>query len=52
MVTENLLQTILDPDTREAKRKRKEKEKGNYCPYSGAVGGRGKEKETIVRTAE
>ena len=42
---------ILDADTR-GKRPEKKKEKENYRPYSRAVGGGEKEKETIVRTAE
>lgn len=51
MVTENLLQNILDADT-SGKRLEKKKEKENYCPYSGAVGGGEKKKKTIVHTAE
>jgi hypothetical protein len=51
MVTENLLQNILDPDTR-GKRNGKEKDKVNYCPNSGAVSGGENEEETSVRRAE
>jgi hypothetical protein len=52
MVTENLLQNILDADTSGKRLEKKKKEKENYCPYSRVVGGGEKEKETIVRTAE
>jgi hypothetical protein len=48
MVTENLLQNILDTDT-SGKRPPEKKEKENYRPYSGAVGGGKKERKRNYR---
>jgi hypothetical protein len=43
MLTENLIQNILDTDTSGKLPERGE----NYCPYSGAVGGGEREKKKL-----